>query len=70
MATSEILFTVIESPEGGYEARAEDHSIFTHADTIEELRQEVREAVSCHFENDTLPATIRLRFIRDEVISA
>lgn len=41
---TEIIFIVEESPEGGYEARALDQSIFTDGDTIEELRQNVREA--------------------------
>jgi hypothetical protein len=70
MPTSEIVFTVTESPEGGYEARAQGHSIFTHADSMDELRQEVREAVRCHFEGDAAPSAIRLRFLHDEVISA
>jgi len=33
----EIIFLVEEAPEGGYEARALGHSIFTEADTFEEL---------------------------------
>jgi len=49
MAESEIIFSVQESPEGGYEARALGHSIFTQADTIEELKSMIRDAVSCHF---------------------
>jgi predicted RNase H-like HicB family nuclease len=60
----------MESPQGGYEARALAHSIFTHADSVDELREEIREAVHCHFERENLPAAIRLRFLRDEVISA
>ncbi len=48
---TEILFTVDEAPEGGFTARAVGHSIFTEADTLEELRQNVREAVDCHFDD-------------------
>ena len=70
MKGSEITFTVTESPDGGYEARAVDHAIFTHADTINELRQEIRDAVHCHFDREAAPATIRLRGAQDEVISA
>ena len=47
---TEILFTVIEAPEGGLTARAVGFSIFTEADTLDELRQNIREAVDCHFE--------------------
>ncbi len=48
----EILFTVVEAPEGGLTASAVAYSIVTEADTLDELRQNVREAVECHFEED------------------
>ncbi len=70
MMQSEIIFTVQESPEGGYEARALDYSIFTQADSIDELKTMIRDAVSCHFENDEKPSVIRLHMVKDEVISA
>ena len=46
--TNEIIFLVSESPEGGFEARALGHSIYTEADTSDELREMVRDAVSVH----------------------
>jgi len=49
MPEPEIVFSVRVSPEGGYEARAVGHSIFTQADTMDELKVNVREAVRCHF---------------------
>ncbi len=70
MQSSEITFTVENSPQGGYEARAVGHGIHTHAETKEELREMVRDAVRCHFDLADLPATIRLRFVQDEVINA
>jgi hypothetical protein len=70
MAQSEIIFAVQESPEGGYEARALGYSIFTQADSMEELKTMVRDAVSCHFENGEKPNVIRLHTVRDEVIPA
>jgi hypothetical protein len=66
---SEVIFSVQESPEGGYEARALGHSMFTEADTFEELKRNVREAVQCHFEAGTAPPVIRLHMVKDEVIS-
>ena len=66
----EIIFTVEESPEGGYEAQALGHAIFTEADSLEELRTEVQDAVRCHFDADVRPKLIRLHFVKDEVISA
>jgi hypothetical protein len=67
---SEVIFAVEESPEGGYEAHALGHPIFTQADSMDELREMVRDAVRCHFEKGTVPAVIRLHFVRDEVITA
>ena len=66
---SEIIFAVEESPEGGYEARALGYSIFTQGDSLEELREMVRDAVRCYFEPEQMPEVIRLHFVHDEVIS-
>ena len=60
MAEKEIIFSVEESPEGGYEARALGYSIFTQAENIEELRKMVRDAVRCHFDGGEKPSVIRL----------
>jgi predicted RNase H-like HicB family nuclease len=67
---TEILFTVEEAPEGGYVARALGHGIFVQADTLAELREQVRDAVACHFEPAEKPRLIRLHFVRDEVLAA
>jgi len=70
MSQSEIIFSIQESPESGYEARALGYSIFTQADTMDELRRNVREAVRCHFNEDEVPSVIRLHSVKDEVIPA
>jgi hypothetical protein len=57
---AEIVFSVEESPEGGFEARALGHSIFTQAETVEELRVMVQDAVRCHFDDADRPHVIRL----------
>jgi len=49
---TEIIFTVEESREGGFEARALGHDIFTQAETFEELKAEIEDAVRCHFDDD------------------
>lgn len=67
---NEIIFVVEEAPEGGYVARALSVSIFTEADDLAGLREAVREAVACHFEEAERPAIIRLHFTREEVIAA
>ena len=68
--SGEIIFSVEESPEGGFEARALGHSIFTQADTIEELRTMVQDAVRCHFDDAVRPRVIRLHWVKDEVLPA
>ncbi|HDM79281.1 MAG TPA: 2-oxoisovalerate dehydrogenase [Deltaproteobacteria bacterium] len=66
----EIIFVVEESPEGGYEAHALGHAIFTEADTLEELKEMIRDAVQCHFDESERPAIIRLHLVKDEVFAA
>ncbi len=66
---SELIFEVEESPEGGYTARALGASIFTEADHVEGLHEQVRDAVRCHFDESEAPAMIRLHFVRDELIA-
>ena len=65
----EIIFLVEESPEGGYEARALGHSIFTEADTYEDLKKMVQDAVNCHFEPGQMPRVLRLRLVREEILT-
>ena len=66
---TEILFTVVEATEGGLIASAVAFPIVTEADTLDELRQNIREAVDCHFEEGTAPKLIRLHIVRDEVLT-
>ena len=67
---SEIIFVVEEQPEGGYSARALGKSIFAQAETEGEFRTQVRDAVSCHFDDGAAPKLIRLHFVRNQVIAA
>ncbi len=67
---TELVFLVEGSPQGGFTARAVGVSIFTQADTLDGLRANVREAVSCHYEPGQRPESIRLRIVREEVLPA
>jgi predicted RNase H-like HicB family nuclease len=69
---SEIIFEVREDEaDGGYTAAALGHGIHTQAESIEELRAMVREAVECYFDKaEEAPKLIRLHFVRDEVFAA
>ena len=49
---NEIVFAIEEDQKGGYTAHALGESIFTQAESIEELRENIRDAVRCHFPDD------------------
>ncbi|HEV7398473.1 MAG TPA: hypothetical protein VGN86_18315 [Pyrinomonadaceae bacterium] len=66
----ELIFLVAEAPEGGLTARALGASIFTEAEDMQELRDQVRDAVRCHFDEGKGPKIIRLHFVREEIIAA
>ncbi len=59
---------VEEASEGGYAARALGYSIFTEAETLEQLREEVVDAVEAHFDETERPKIARLHFVKDEVL--
>jgi hypothetical protein len=67
---TQIVFEVVESPEGGFEASAVSHRIHTQGEDWDDLKEMVRDAVRCHFEEGERPAVIRLLFTREEVLSA
>jgi len=66
---NEIFFLVEEDIEGGYVAKAIGESIITQSDTLNDLKEMIKDAVKCHFDIQQLPKIIRLHFVRDEVIS-
>jgi dephospho-CoA kinase len=66
----EIIFLVEEAAEGGYTARALGESIFTEADSLEELKAMIQDAVRSHFDEQEKPPVIRLHIVKDEVIPA
>ena len=66
---NELVFLVEEAPEGGFTARALGAPVFTEADTLDELRQAIRDAVHCHFEAGHEPRVLRLHVVREELIT-
>src|SRR3954451_11006285 len=65
----ELIFEIRDAEEGGFCARALGHAIFTEADTWDELRANVLEAVSLHFEDAPVhPRLIQLHYVKDELI--
>ena len=66
----ELIFEVRDAEEGGYCARALGHGIFTEAETWEELRENVLEAISVHFEDGPVhPRLVQLHYVKDELIA-
>jgi len=70
MIKTEILFLIEDSQDGGITARAISELIFTEADTYEELKKNILEAVDCHFDSEKKPKLIRLHYVKEEVIAA
>jgi hypothetical protein len=66
---NELIFLVEEAAEGGFTARALGESIFTEAETLDQLRSAVRDSARCHFDEGQAPKVIRLHFVREEVIA-
>lgn len=65
----EILFLVKEDElDGGFIAESTKYSIITEADTIIELKEMIKEAIFCHFD-DEKPRVIRLHYSKDEVFA-
>lgn len=69
MRPAEIIFEVTEAPEGGYDARALGHDIFTQGNDWDELKTMVRDAVLCHFASEKTPRVVRLHFVREEAVA-
>lgn len=65
----ELIFEVRDAEEGGYYARALGHPVFTQAETWDELRANVLEATTLHFEeSEKRPQIIQLHYVRDELV--
>ena len=66
---SEIIFIVESSDEGGYIAKALGFSVHTEGETLDELKENIRDAVKCHFDEKELPRIARLHMVKDEVMA-
>ncbi len=65
----ELIFEIRDAEEGGFFARALGHSIFTQAESWDELRRNLLEAVSLHFEEATTrPRLVQMHYVKDELI--
>ena len=67
---SELVFEVTREADGGFVAEAIGENIVTEADSWDELRVNVREAVEAYYFDEPKPAYIHLHLRRDEVLVA
>ncbi len=65
----ELTFLVEETSDGGYTARALGESIFTEAETLDELRLNVKDAVACHLEPGSALPVVRLHIDDQEALA-
>ena len=66
---TELVFEVTQEADGGFVAECLTEAIFTQADSWEDLRSNVREAVAAFYGDSEPPASIRLHLVRDEVLA-
>lgn len=66
---NEIIFEITEDASGGFSAEAIGESIFTQAESWDELKANVKEAVQAFYFDSTPPRSIRLHLVRDEVLA-
>jgi len=66
---AEIVFLVEDAPEGGFTARSLGYSIYTEADTWNDLKLAILDALDCHFEEGQKPRVVRLHYLREEVMT-
>lgn len=74
MAMDRIIFQVEQDiHDGGYVAEAfvtENEHIVTQGDTVDELKEMIKDALACHFDDvNEMPREVVLNFIRQEVFA-
>lgn len=65
MTPSEITFEITDAEEGGYNARAVGYGIFMQGEDWDDLKEMIRDAVLCHFDDGMALQKIRLRLAGD-----
>ena len=66
---NELVFEIRDAEEGGFNARALGKAIFTQAETWEELRKNVLEAIECYYDTPAeQPKLVTLHYVKDELM--
>lgn len=67
---NELMFIIEQEEDGAYVAHAVGEAIVTQADSRSQLDEMIRDAIRCHFDRpEDMPKSVRLHFIRDEVLA-
>ncbi len=66
---TDLVFEGVQEADGGYSAECLTENIFTQGNTWDELRMNVIDATTAFFFDQPGPRRIRLRLVRDEVLS-
>lgn len=67
---TELISMAEEAVDGGFNASALGLSIHTQGDTIDDLKNNIKDAVKCHFDNEAdIPRVIRLHQVKEEVFT-
>ncbi len=65
----ELIFEIRDAEEGGFNARALGHAIFTQADSWEKLKDNIREAIDCFFDTvEEQPKLVQMHYVKDELM--
>jgi len=67
--THELVFDVTQEADGGFVAECLSEPIFSQADSWEELRSNVLEAVAAYHFDREKPGRVRLHLVRDELLA-
>jgi hypothetical protein len=66
---ADLVFEAVQEADDGYCAECLTENIFTEGDTWDELRRNVVAATAAFFFDQPRPERIRLRLVRDEILS-
>ena len=67
--SEEVVFEVIRGLDGSYAAESEIQNLSADGDTWEQLCANVKKTVENYFNSGPKPQSVRLHYVREEVIS-
>ena len=66
---TELTLLVREAEEGGYYAEAVGTGIFAEGETMDELKENIKNGIECYHENmPGMPSFAHLHFVKDKIM--